>query len=173
MFSEMNPDRTESLHLFQIFSVITLMGYPLYLVGISYLRFRFCRPVDSNCMIGATVVSAVSVVAHSLLIHGIRKAKRKLMIPWLCLYSLFLLLILLSAVILLFSTILYGTYRHPVAVFLAVVTVCLLVSCPVAIHFFIVVFSYFRELENVPPHRKGQEMVFLEEPIYSATLDED
>ncbi|CAG0893983.1 unnamed protein product [Darwinula stevensoni] len=90
--------------------------------------------------------------------------KMKLMILLLCLDFLILSLMLLSAVALLVLTILAGMKGDPVTVILAIMTVALFISCPVAIHFFIVIYSYYKELENASPPGEGHGLVGLRAP---------
>ncbi|CAG0890613.1 unnamed protein product, partial [Darwinula stevensoni] len=91
--------------------------------------------------IGGTVFSLVTVATSSLLIHGIRKAERKLMIPWLCVSFLVLIAWALALFALFLRLFLVGFHW----MLFVVPMVASLFVHPVGIHFFLVVYSHFKD----------------------------
>ncbi|CAG0893977.1 unnamed protein product [Darwinula stevensoni] len=138
-----------------------------HFVDLSVVDIKFPMSGNIYVKITITVVSAIFVMMNSLLIHGIRKSNRKLMIPWLCAAFLFLVLMVLAAVALAILTVVVGTRDPSWTAHLAVATVALVVLCPVGAHFFLVVYTHFKELENSERDGEGHERIRFKEAIHS------
>ncbi|CAG0893979.1 unnamed protein product [Darwinula stevensoni] len=126
---------------------------------------------DTNFAIAMIVVSGIGIIMNSLLIHGIRKSKRNLITPYLLVALVLLILMPLANAALLVFTILAGINDDPNVFNLVFYTVALFIIYPFLIHFFLVVYSYFKELENVAPIGAHDGNIRLEEPIQYSPRD--
>ncbi|CAG0893976.1 unnamed protein product [Darwinula stevensoni] len=144
---------------------VVLTNLP-HLVRMSLISVEFHMSENIYAKITDAAVSAVFIIMNSLLIHGIRKSNRKLMIPWLCAALLLLVLMVLAAVALIVLAVVVSGGDSYWTVSLVVTGVALLVFCPVGAHFFLVVYAYFKELENAEMHGEDREKVRLEEGIH-------
>ncbi|CAG0900223.1 unnamed protein product [Darwinula stevensoni] len=111
----------------------------------------------ARVLIGLTCYFFAMVVVDSLLVHGIRKRKRVLMIPWLCMALLELVL----ALLLFIMVFVVATQVIGEAVFLVIMFVSFIAFFAIPVHFFDVVYFYFKEL-GVEGESQGQSM----QPFY-------
>ncbi|CAG0898765.1 unnamed protein product [Darwinula stevensoni] len=104
-----------------------------------------------NLLISSMVTIPAILIVDSLLIHGVRKGKRKLMIPWLALELLALIVVIIIIVV--FFIILIGflitTKNGLFFIIFIVVAVVFIIAYSIAVHFFLVVYSHFKELQNL------------------------
>ncbi|CAG0901089.1 unnamed protein product [Darwinula stevensoni] len=156
------PSRLKRTSLFQIYVSCSLLMSLVFLVGgVDYKHGLGALYVDGfpegvygKLSIANLVLSGLWIVCDSLLIHGIRKAKRKLMIPWLCIALAALIAGPIVAAALLVLVLALAPEN---AVFLVLVAVLFVLSYPVGIHFFLVVYSHFRELSPVRDRRASED----------------
>ncbi|CAG0882037.1 unnamed protein product [Darwinula stevensoni] len=111
----------------------------------------------TNLLVSSMVILLAFIIFDSLLIHGVRKGKRKLMIPWLALELLALItgIIIFVVVFLMLIGLLVMTKNGLFFIIFIVVAVVFLIAYSIAVHFFLVVYSHFKELENLD-HAGGE-----------------
>ncbi|CAG0897956.1 unnamed protein product [Darwinula stevensoni] len=93
------------------------------------------------------VVAIVWIICDSLLLVGVLKMRRKLMIPFLGLQLVWLTLGTIAAIVLF---VLFAVNSGS-TIFVAVTAVVFVVLYGIAVYFFFVVYSHFKELESSPP----------------------
>ncbi|CAG0902877.1 unnamed protein product [Darwinula stevensoni] len=111
----------------------------------------------TNLLITSMVTLLALIIVDSLLIHGVRKGKRNLMIPWLALEFLALIAILIIFI----CIILFGLLTmapHGLFIIFIIVAVVFLIVYSIVVHFFLVVYSHFKELQNL--EHAGEEQRF-------------
>ncbi|CAG0898348.1 unnamed protein product [Darwinula stevensoni] len=112
--------------------------------GWGYLLMQFEEFTRPN--IFEMVLLPLSIIPEALLIHGVRKRKRKLLIPWLFLDFLALTasLILLLVIFLVLVVLLVMMMNILIFILFIVGIVAVFLAYYVAVHFFLVVYSYFK-----------------------------
>ncbi|CAG0903604.1 unnamed protein product [Darwinula stevensoni] len=109
----------------------------------------------TNLLICSMVFYLMFIIFDSLLIHGVRKMKRKRMIPWMCMDFLALIAGAILFVVIFISLIVILVATNNVLIFtlFMIVVVVFFIAYSIGIHFFLVVYSHFKELGN--PERFG------------------
>ncbi|CAG0903673.1 unnamed protein product, partial [Darwinula stevensoni] len=88
-----------------------------------------------------TVFTVVWIVVDSLLVHGIVKMKRKLIIPWLWVNTLLLILLTSLAVIVIIIVLVVSPKDFPLLIILVIACA---IGFSIQIHFLLVVYSHYK-----------------------------
>ncbi|CAG0889764.1 unnamed protein product [Darwinula stevensoni] len=145
-----------------LIAILNLLGYcsSLAMNAADLGGGRFNRPdfhdyvsekTYTCLLVSILVIFLVFIVFDCLLIHGVRKWKRKLMIPWLCLEFVALVagLILFLVSFVAFTVLLVSQMNGVLLTVVIVMAVGFFILYSVGVHFFLVVYSYYKELENL------------------------
>ncbi|CAG0898766.1 unnamed protein product [Darwinula stevensoni] len=151
---------------FFVMNVITMArGYEQR----SEIHDHISKEAFANLLICSMVFYLLFIIFDSLLIHGVRKMKRKLMIPWLYMDFLALIAGVILFVVIFVSLIVTVVTTKDGLIFtlFMIVVVVFFIAYSIGIHFFLVVYSHFRELGN-PELLGGDEGVEIKQEILNA-----
>ncbi|CAG0889416.1 unnamed protein product [Darwinula stevensoni] len=100
-----------------------------------------------NASVSSMLWNLAFIITSSLLIHGVRKGEKGLLIPWLSMSLLYLVLEALGAVI---GVVILAAFQVNIVILIIVILACIIIYF-IELYFFIVVYSHFQELGNQLP----------------------